>query len=153
MSGKAYTVNQVAAMLNLKPETVRAYCTRGKIRALKVGRGYRIPKRELEKWVETSKRKFAYRSRGGTEFKVEICKLSELGTQNPSFFYISSSKGDSFFFELYISPEYLRDRDIELTDRLKIIYDALEQNVREPKRIEVLPSGIYYGDIVPDLEF
>ena len=45
------TVEQVAQALQVHWQTVLNYIKSGKLRALKLGKGYRISKEELEKFV------------------------------------------------------------------------------------------------------
>ena len=55
MEFQFYTVEQVAKILNTKASTVRTYCRDGKIPAIRIGRGYRIAKEDLEKWLRLKK--------------------------------------------------------------------------------------------------
>lgn len=43
-----YTIDQVAEMLNLSPTTVRRMIDRNEIRAIKIGRSVRIPKKAMD---------------------------------------------------------------------------------------------------------
>lgn len=49
------TVNQVASTLQVHWQTVLTYIKSGKLRAVKLGRGYRIDSKDLEKFVESLK--------------------------------------------------------------------------------------------------
>ncbi len=48
MSEEVYTVEQFAERLNLHPKTVRRFIREGRLRAVKVGRSYRILRSDLE---------------------------------------------------------------------------------------------------------
>jgi excisionase family DNA binding protein len=48
MSDKVYTVEQFAERLKLHPKTVLRFIKEGRVRAVKVGRSYRILRSELE---------------------------------------------------------------------------------------------------------
>lgn len=48
MSDEIYTVEQFAERLKLHPKTVLRFIREGRLRAVKVGRSYRIPKSSLE---------------------------------------------------------------------------------------------------------
>ena len=48
MSDKVYTVEQFAELVKLHPKTVLRFIREGRVRAVKVGRGYRILRSELE---------------------------------------------------------------------------------------------------------
>jgi excisionase family DNA binding protein len=52
MSGKTfYTVEQVAEILQVHWQSVLNYIKRGELKALKLGKGYRISKTSLDKFV------------------------------------------------------------------------------------------------------
>lgn len=51
------TVEQVASKLQIHWQTVLTYIKSGKLRAVKLGRGYRIDPNDLEKFVESLKTK------------------------------------------------------------------------------------------------
>ncbi len=51
MGTRFYTVKEAGKILNTKTSTVRTYCREGKIPAIKIGRGYRIAKEDLEGWL------------------------------------------------------------------------------------------------------
>lgn len=55
MEDSYYTSEDVAEVLNCKLSTVRTYCKRGMIPAIKVGRGYRVSRKDLEKWMKSKK--------------------------------------------------------------------------------------------------
>ncbi len=42
MGKKVYSVSEAAEVLGLSPATVRSYCSKGKLPAMKVGRRYKI---------------------------------------------------------------------------------------------------------------
>jgi|SRR3954453_504707 excisionase family DNA binding protein len=48
MEGKLYSVEQVASLLNLHVRTVRGYVRDGKIKAVRIGKQYRIAQEDLE---------------------------------------------------------------------------------------------------------
>ena len=51
---KAFTVNYVAAALQVHPKTVRRMVQRGEIRAARCGRAIRVPAAELERLTAAS---------------------------------------------------------------------------------------------------
>jgi PAS domain S-box-containing protein/excisionase family DNA binding protein len=55
-----YTVEEAAEILKTKISTIRNYCRDGKIPALKVGKGYRIARVDLEKWFKQQKKEPAF---------------------------------------------------------------------------------------------
>ncbi len=51
MSGEMLTVEQVAGLLDLHKRTVRRYLREGKLKALRIGKQYRIAREDLEAFV------------------------------------------------------------------------------------------------------
>lgn len=51
------TVEQVAQTLQVHWQTVLTYIKSGKLKALKLGRGYRIDPKDLETFIESNKTK------------------------------------------------------------------------------------------------
>ena len=51
------TVEQVAQILQVHWQTVLTYIKSGKLKALKLGRGYRIDPKDLEAFIENNKTK------------------------------------------------------------------------------------------------
>lgn len=49
------TVEQVAELLKVHWQTVLNYIKSGKIKALKLGKGYRITKRDLDEFINKNK--------------------------------------------------------------------------------------------------
>lgn len=49
---RLYTTNQVAKLLQIHPLTVLKYINSGKLRAVKLGRVYRITETSLQKFLE-----------------------------------------------------------------------------------------------------
>ncbi|NMA74093.1 MAG: helix-turn-helix domain-containing protein [Bacteroidales bacterium] len=47
-----YTVEEIAKHLNLTTRTIYTYIRSGKLKALKVGREYRIRQRDLEEFLD-----------------------------------------------------------------------------------------------------
>ncbi len=45
---KLYTIKQLAEALKLNIQTVRRFCATGKIKAIKIGREYRVKESDLE---------------------------------------------------------------------------------------------------------
>ena len=54
---KFFTVEQVAKKLQIHWQTVLTYIKSGKLKALKLGRCYRIDPRDLENFIESNKTK------------------------------------------------------------------------------------------------
>lgn len=52
-----YTVGQVAEKLQIHWQTVLSYIKSGKLRAVKLGRGYRIDPDDFNKFIESIKTK------------------------------------------------------------------------------------------------
>lgn len=50
-----YTVKEVAEMLKVHFQTILAYIKDGKLMAMKIGKGYRISKKDLDDFLEKSK--------------------------------------------------------------------------------------------------
>jgi excisionase family DNA binding protein len=44
---------EVARILRVTPRTIERYCKKGKLKAIKVGRLWRIPRSSLEEFLET----------------------------------------------------------------------------------------------------
>lgn len=53
MQEKYYTVEQIAQMLQMHPKTVQRYIREGKLRAIKVGKGWRISGHDLSVFTES----------------------------------------------------------------------------------------------------
>lgn len=49
-----YTVEQVAKLLQVHWQTILNYIKSGKLRAVKLGKGYRISNNELDKFIKTN---------------------------------------------------------------------------------------------------
>jgi excisionase family DNA binding protein len=49
-----YTVEQVAELLQIHWQTVLNYIKSGKLEAVKLGRGYRIPKKSVDNFIDTN---------------------------------------------------------------------------------------------------
>ncbi len=49
------TLDEVAEMLNLRVSTIRKYCREGKIPCIKIGKSYRIDKKDLIKFLNRRK--------------------------------------------------------------------------------------------------
>jgi excisionase family DNA binding protein len=48
-----YTVEQISKMLNIHPKTIQRYIREGKLRATKIGKGWRITGHDLSAFTET----------------------------------------------------------------------------------------------------
>ncbi|NLV58364.1 MAG: helix-turn-helix domain-containing protein [Clostridiales bacterium] len=53
MNGNYYTVEQIAEMLHMHPKTIQRYIREGKLRAGKVGKGWRITGHDLSAFMES----------------------------------------------------------------------------------------------------
>jgi len=51
------TVSELAKRLKLHPETIARYIRQGELPALKFGRVWRMEKKEVDKFIETTKQK------------------------------------------------------------------------------------------------
>lgn len=54
MSDTFYIVDQIANMLNIHPKTIQRYIREGKLRATKIGKGWRISGHDLSTFIENS---------------------------------------------------------------------------------------------------
>lgn len=152
MDDKTYSVQEAAEVLGLSPATIRTYCSQGKIPAKKVGASYQISSRALQDWAVSAKREFRYKSKDGTAYKIEICSLAQPGEPRPSFFYIFADEDNAFFVELLITDECPQKETINLNQLLNFIYQAIDNDVREPKRIIVGKDSVSYEDLMPDMQ-
>jgi len=77
------TPNQAADYLQVNPATVYRYIREGKLLASKIGRGYRIPRRNLELllWTMQTRPDIALRDYGPTEI-AEFLRSDELDERN-----------------------------------------------------------------------
>jgi len=55
MRNDYYTVEQIASMLNIHPKTTQRYIREGKLRATKIGKGWRVTGHDLSAFVESSR--------------------------------------------------------------------------------------------------
>ncbi|ACV05059.1 hypothetical protein [Thermus phage P23-77] len=55
---RVYTVDEVARILRVHPLTVLRYIKRGRLRAKRIGRGYRITERELNIFLGLDRNEF-----------------------------------------------------------------------------------------------
>ncbi|HEU5011109.1 MAG TPA: helix-turn-helix domain-containing protein [Roseiflexaceae bacterium] len=49
------TVAEIAAYLKISPTTVWRHCVQGKLPAFRVGRQWRVERRDLDGWIESLK--------------------------------------------------------------------------------------------------
>lgn len=54
MSKDYYTVEQISNMLNIHPKTIQRYIREGKLRATKIGKGWRITGHDLSTFTESN---------------------------------------------------------------------------------------------------
>ena len=149
---KIYTTGEAAKILGLNPATVTAYCSEGKIPAMKSGGRYRISSKALQDWAISTKRQFKHKAKDGNTYNIEICSLAQPGEPRPSFFYICTDEDNAFFVELMIGSDFPEGDTIGLQQILTFVNKAIDADVREPKRIVVGRDGISYEDLVPDME-
>jgi excisionase family DNA binding protein len=152
MSKKMYTTSEAAKILGLSPATVAAYCSEGKMPAMKSGGRYRISAKALQDWAISTKRQFKHKAKDGNTYNVEICSLAQPGEPRPSFFYVFTDDENAFFIELMIGSDFSQGEAVDLKDVLGFVNRAIDSNIREPKRIIVRRDGIAYEDLVPDME-
>lgn len=50
-----YTVDQISSLLNMHPKTIQRYIREGKLRATKIGKGWRIAGHDLSAFTESAK--------------------------------------------------------------------------------------------------
>jgi len=55
MEKSFYTCEEIARHMGIKVSTIRAYCKRGKLPSIKIGRSYHISAREFEEWCQDMK--------------------------------------------------------------------------------------------------
>jgi excisionase family DNA binding protein len=53
MAKEYYTVEQISEMLNIHPKTIQRYIREGRLRATKVGKGWRVTGHDLSLFVES----------------------------------------------------------------------------------------------------
>lgn len=56
---KYYTVQEIADMLYLHPETIRLLIRSGDLKAIKLGKGWKIREEELKKYLESKEKENA----------------------------------------------------------------------------------------------
>lgn len=54
MSKDYYTVDQISSMLNIHPKTIQRYIREGKLRATKIGKGWRVTGHDLSTFTESN---------------------------------------------------------------------------------------------------
>lgn len=54
MTNEYYTVEQISNMLNIHPKTIQRYIREGKLRATKIGKGWRITGHDLSTFTESN---------------------------------------------------------------------------------------------------
>jgi len=54
MSDAFYIVDQIAKMLNIHPKTIQRYIREGKLRATKIGKGWRVSGHDLSTFIENN---------------------------------------------------------------------------------------------------
>ncbi len=52
MANDYYTVDQISNMLNIHPKTIQRYIREGKLRAAKIGKGWRVNGHDLSTFIE-----------------------------------------------------------------------------------------------------
>lgn len=52
MANDYYTVDQISNMLNIHPKTIQRYIREGKLRATKIGKGWRVNGNDLSAFIE-----------------------------------------------------------------------------------------------------
>ncbi|GLC81324.1 helix-turn-helix domain-containing protein [Lacrimispora brassicae] len=55
MEEKYYSVDQISEMLNIHPKTIQRYIREGKLRAGKIGKGWRVTGHDLSVFMESTK--------------------------------------------------------------------------------------------------
>lgn len=56
MNKDYYTVDQISNMLNIHPKTIQRYIREGKLRASKIGKGWRVTGHDLSTFIEKDSR-------------------------------------------------------------------------------------------------
>ena len=69
------SVQEVAAELQLDPETIRVHCRQGTLPAVKVGKGWRVEREVLDRWLEESTRDLTRRTIGAKRLFSQILKM------------------------------------------------------------------------------
>jgi excisionase family DNA binding protein len=54
MANQYYTVEQIAGMLDIHPKTIQRYIREGKLRAVKIGKGWRVTGHDLSTFTESA---------------------------------------------------------------------------------------------------
>ena len=55
MNRDYYTVDQISSMLNIHPKTIQRYIREGKLRAAKIGKGWRVTGHDLSIFIENDR--------------------------------------------------------------------------------------------------
>lgn len=54
MSNQFYTVEQIASMLDIHPKTIQRYIREGRLRAVKIGKSWRVSGHDLSQFTESA---------------------------------------------------------------------------------------------------
>ncbi len=54
MESQYYTVEQISSMLDIHPKTVQRYIREGRLRAVKIGKGWRVTGNDLSEFTEST---------------------------------------------------------------------------------------------------
>lgn len=79
MNEKYYTVEQISEMLNMHPKTIQRYIREGKLKASKVGKGWRVTGHDLSVFTGGSEREPVRRSGfDGDERKITVSSVVDI---------------------------------------------------------------------------
>ena len=79
MENSYYTVEQVAELLSLHPKTVQRYIREGKLRASKIGKGWRITGHDLSNFAEQKHQDEASVSNDTGTLPVTVSAVADIG--------------------------------------------------------------------------
>ncbi len=78
MNNTYYTVEQVATLLSLHPKTVQRYIREGKLRASKIGKGWRIAGHDLSVFAENIQPNGGNAMNGDTSANVTVSAVADI---------------------------------------------------------------------------
>lgn len=82
MIEKYYTVAQISVMLNMHPKTIQRYIREGKLRASKIGKGWRVTGHDLSVFAESEKSAISLDNTSGktpAEDRIRVSSVVDIG--------------------------------------------------------------------------
>lgn len=75
MQEKFYTVDDISNMLGMHQKTIQRYIREGKLRAVKVGKAWRISGHDLSRFMESNKK---FEDKDGKEKKILVTSVVDI---------------------------------------------------------------------------